>query len=839
MGIIHYRSLAIVLLTASLCTSALAQNQPKQATRSDELRALAAELREKARSRRSQAEAFARRAGIPIRRQLPSGGVLELQRIEPGRGPVYYITNNTDAAATISTDSLWPGGVSGLNLDGAGMTIGEWDGGAIYADHPDLTGRVNQVDGATIISNHATHVAGTLMGSGTYLVPSARGMAYAAGLDAFDWNDDAAEMAAAAADGMLVSNHSYGIAAGWMYIGDAAPDTWWWIGGSDPGDVEDANFGYYDSEAATWDEIAVNAPYYLIVKASGNDGTDIGPAPDEEYTVIDQDGDPLFTSTLPRNPDCTPLGYDCLPTHSVAKNILTVSAVDDIPGGYSPITGPDSVLLADFSSRGPTDDGRIKPDLVGNGVLLLSTWSESPFYAAAAGTSMAAPNVSGSLLLLQQHYENLNGADQYLRAASLKALAIHTADEAGQHPGPDFWFGWGLMNTEKAADLITNEGSGHQIIESSLTDNGVASFTFTVNDANADLVATLVWADPPATPVAPALDSPDLMLINDLDLRITRNAATYLPWRLDPANPADAATRADNFRDNVEQVLVSGAGAGDYTITVSHKGVLLDNEAQPYSLIISERRPPPANAQLVLEENFDGGLPAGWSVVNEGGVSWEIKTPVADVDDLRYRNFTGGSGQFAMVDNNFVNESYTGLESPVLDLTGYSAVVLRFKSYFLYDTFESINVEVSTDGGTSWLNAWTFQGFNPEPTLYVLDLTNPLAGEANARFRFWWSSGGFLSGDLWQVDDVSLETYGGEVPTQSEMCSGGDLDIQNHRFTGSVICVVSGSIALHNNVVIADQSQVQITSPSVILGPGFGVEKGGELSISVPDPFTP
>ena len=71
------------------------------------------------------------------------------------------------------------------------------------------------------------------------------------------------------------------------------------------------------------------------------------------------------------------------------------------------------------------------------------------------------------------------------------------------------------------------------------------------------------------------------------------------------------------------------------------------------------------------------------------------------------------------------------------------------------------------------------------------------------------------------------------------MCSGADVDMQNHTFTGTVVCTVSGSIALHNNVMIADQSEVQITSPSVILGPGFGVEKGGELSVSVPDPFTP
>ena len=501
--------------------------------------------------------------------------MLELQRFVPGHGPVYYITNNADAAATVSTDVLWPGSLAGLNLDGAGMVVGEWDGGAIYSDHPDLTGRVTQIDGATSISNHATHVAGTLIGAGAYLLPEAKGMAYAAGLDAYDWNFDAAEMATAAANGMLLSNHSYGIAAGWIYIGDPEPETWWWIGGSDPADLEDPYFGYYDIEAQSWDQIARNAPYYLIVKAAGNDGSDIGPGPGEEYTVIDQEGDPLFVSDLPRNQDCTPTGYDCLPTHSVAKNILTVGAVDDIPGGYSPITGADAVLLADFSSRGPTDDGRIKPDLVGNGVLLLSTWSELPFYAAAAGTSMAAPNVTGSLLLLQQHYENIHGLEQYLLAATLKALVIHTADEAGAFPGPDYWFGWGLLNTQKAADLITDDGSGPVIIEGSLGNGAIVSHEYVVSEADREVVATLVWADPAGTPVALSLDPPDLMLVNDLDLRIERNGTTYEPWVLDPETPASAAGRGDNFRDNVEQVTVTGGGAGNYTIMVSHKGGLL------------------------------------------------------------------------------------------------------------------------------------------------------------------------------------------------------------------------------------------------------------------------
>ena len=752
-------NLGVLLTALGLAGQVSAQNPVAAATRQAQLRSLAASLQQRDANDRRMANAYAQRAGIPPRRELPNGRVLELQRIVPGIGPLFYITNNIIAADTVSTDEVWPGGSAGLSLDGSGMTMAEWDGGAVYAEHFDLIGRVTQVDGATEVSAHSTHVAGTLIGAPLVPVFSAesRGMAPAALLEAYDWNSDTAEMATAAAAGQLVSNHSYGVAAGWIYTGEAnPPDTWWWIGGAAPSDLEDLNFGYYDAESQLWDQIAIDAPYYLIVKAAGNDRSDFGPAPGEEYWIIDQEGAFLETSTVGRPPDCAPAGYDCMPTHSVAKNVLTVGAVDDLPGGYLPIGGPGQVVMSEFSGWGPTDDGRIKPDLVGNGMFLYSAWPDEPYYALAAGTSMATPNVSGSLLLLQQHYENLHGPGSYLRAATLKALAIHTADEAGDAPGPDYAFGWGLLNTRTAAAVISADGDDHQIIEGSLANGAVDTHAIDVTAPDAVVTATLVWADPPGTPVAPALDAPDLMLVNDLDLRIARGGNTWLPWVLAPANPAAPATTGDNVRDNVEQVRIAAADTCSYTVEVRHKGTLLDTAAQDYSLIVSVE-PPPVPGILLIDEDFSAGLvPADWSVHTVEGVDWTVNAPVPG--DPRLDNNTGGSGHFAMVNNNFSNQTETSLRTPLLDLSGAAAAVLRFSSGYGYDESESIHLDASVDGGTNWFTIWSFQGFNPVPTRYVVDLA-ALAGEPDAMLGFRFDSEGGPAGDYWQVDDIELEAF--------------------------------------------------------------------------------
>lgn len=762
-----YLQISAFTLTLFLGGSVLAQSDIAKSTRQAKLISLAQKLEERDTHDRERARIFAKDAGIPMRRNLPGGGVLELQRIDPGIGPVFYITNNLDAADTVSTDDVRPGGSAGLNLEGAGMTVAEWDGGAVYPEHTDFIGRLTQMDGATEVSGHSTHVAGTLIGAGDGLEPRSRGMANAAQLQAWDWNSDTAEMAAEAAGGLLISNHSYGIAAGWLYIGGVPPDGWWWIGGAADTDLEDPNFGYYDTQSQLWDQIAFDAPYYLIVKAAGNDRTDTGPSPGEDYWVVDEDGNKLFISNLPRPYDCAPAGYDCMPTNAVAKNVLTVGAVDDLYGGYSPLAGPSQVQMAPFSSWGPSDDGRIKPDIVGNGVFLISAWPDSPYYAAAAGTSMAAPNVTGSLLLLQEHYQDIHGLGNFMRSATLKALAIHTADESGAADGPDYEFGWGLLNTRYAAKVITEDGGGnHQIIEGSVANGATVSVPVNVANADSQITATLVWMDPPGTPVAPSLDPPDLMLVNDLDLRITDGGTSWMPWVLDPAVPAAAATKGDNFRDNVEQVEVVGVGPGVFMVEVSHKGALQGGLNQDYALIISVAPAPPTGSGLLLSEDFSDGFPSGWSLDSNTipYTNWGVVTPTGD--GSRFDNLTGGSGQFAMIDFSYYTQGAASLRTPLLDLSANTAAVLSFNSQFNYDTWETLNVDTSIDGGSSWSNQWYYQGFNPFPTHNVIDLSGAIAGQSNVMLRFRFDSWLDYSGDYWQIDDVQLEGYGGS--------SGGD-----------------------------------------------------------------
>lgn len=451
----------------------------------------------------------------------------EFKRLVPGRTPEYYFAYNLQGAQTISTDKVWPNGLLGLNLAGQQMTVGEWDGGAVRVSHETFGGRATQIDGATNLSDHATHVAGTLIGEASAINPNVRGMAYMASLAAYDWNSDEAEMAQAAAGGMLVSNHSYGLVSGWAFgdFGGFGSNAWYWFG--DAADTIDAGYGRYSDQSSRWDSIANLAPTYLIVKAAGNDRGYGPPANVDTHRVWN--GSAWAISTTRRQKAGGSTGYDCISHAGVAKNVLTVGAVQGITGGW---LQPSQVVGSSFHGWGPTDDGRVKPDIVAKGVGVMSASSTSnTAYVSKSGTSMASPTVSGSLILLQQHYRSLN-QNVPMTSAMLKALVIHTADEAGITPGPDYTYGWGLMNTAKAAQLIGNPVN-NQIIKDVIVQGGVKTYTVH-SDGTQPLMTTIAWNDPARNATPYVLNGSTKTLVNDLDLRIVRqdDSTTTLPWTL-------------------------------------------------------------------------------------------------------------------------------------------------------------------------------------------------------------------------------------------------------------------------------------------------------------------
>ena len=338
---------------------------------------------------------------------------------------------------------MYSGGALKLSLSGSADNIkgkiAIWDEGLVRPTHVELVGRVIQVDNSPILSDHSTHVSGTMIAAGVN--PVAKGMSYGEQLlQCYDFNNDVAEMGAAAPQGLLLSNHSYATVAGWN-PDNTNPNQWDWYG--DPGDTVDISFGLYEQEGQQWDSIAYANPYYLICKAGGNNRGDTGPPAGTDYWRYNAQGNLYNAGARPAFGTASSIssnaGFMTIATYGNAKNILTLGAVQPIPGGYSK---PSDVVLASFSSLGPTGDGRIKPELVADGVNVLSSISTADnAYDIYSGTSMATPATTGSSMLLQQYYSQLHNV--FMRSATLKGLLMHTADEAGPYPGPDYMYGWG------------------------------------------------------------------------------------------------------------------------------------------------------------------------------------------------------------------------------------------------------------------------------------------------------------------------------------------------------------------------------------------------------------
>lgn len=558
----------------------------------DRRSALTQEMRLQRDADRTNALAWAETHGIPLREER-DGHVRELMAVWNGQ-PIYYTTANANAA--ISTGASLIRQTTPYSVDGSGVTVGVWDSGSIRATHQEFGGRVSVQDGAAVQA-HSTHVGGTIAAAG--VVSSAKGMAPAVSVDSYNWTDDTAEFTAAAASGpgqpeaVYVSNHSYSY------------------------DIPDSNsyylYGCYTSWIRDMDIATHGAQYCLPFAAAGNDRA---------------------TATYAN-------GYDTVNLFGVAKNTITVGAVyDAVSGGVRSLSEAD---MLSFSSWGPTDDGRIKPDIVANGFSLYSTTSSSDTsYGTLSGTSMASPNACGSAALLVDYYNNRTSGGAML-ASTLKGLIIHTADDLGT-PGPDYSYGWGLMNTLEAAAVLRDftGGNTNRIVESQLSSTGIMSRSFNrTSSGGSPLRITLCWTDQPGLSDGTADNDRSPDLVNDLNLVVTGPHGTaYYPYKLDFSSPeAAATTNSANSVDNVEQIYIEQPAAGDYTVTVScnqlftyettRRGprvteTLTPGGTQNYSLIVSG-----------IASDTDGdSLPDEWEQLYFGNSTGAEPTDDFDLDGL-------------------------------------------------------------------------------------------------------------------------------------------------------------------------------------------------------------
>ncbi|MEM6700071.1 MAG: S8 family serine peptidase, partial [Bacteroidota bacterium] len=379
------------------------------------------------------------------------------------------------------------------------------DGGTIN-EHLDLNDRIfnaNQIDA----SGHGTAVTGIIAGEGV-LNPLAEGFAPQANIVADYYGNIASKANDYINDfGMSIANHSYGTFDDEIPFCDFSGD--------------------YDIYSQNIDQTTEDHPQLLHFVAAGNSGDDAG---------------------------CTPYPFSYNTVFNgiqSAKNVVTVGAIST------------NSMITDFSSRGPTTDGRIKPEVVDVGVGVATTSTQQNYTGGINGTSFSTPSTTGTAALLTQHYKNIHN-DSLPEAALLKAILCNSADDLG-NIGPDYLYGFGRVNAYKAAKIISNE----QHLSDTISNGQTYAYNINVPSGTERLKVIICWSDLAASPLV------SQSLINNLDMEIVApDANLHYPWLLDTvatqvANPAFRGNASDRDSiNNIEQITIENPMAGNYEIRV-------------------------------------------------------------------------------------------------------------------------------------------------------------------------------------------------------------------------------------------------------------------------------
>ncbi len=538
-----------------------------------------------------------------------------------------------------------------LGYNGSNVLVGiadtGLDNGTTNNMHPDLAGRVASfiyyppLTNAADEHSHGTHVAGIVAGNAATGEVDASGALYGLGVASgaslvieriFD--GDGNEVDPPPSDEKLTQDATRAGAK---------------IGSNSWGnDVQ----GEYDLDASTFDELVRDA--------------DTGTPGDQPYILEFSAGN--------AGPDS-----QTLDSPATGKNVIATGASEN--GGQLDFglydDGPDT--MADFSSRGPCEDGRIKPDVVAPGTFVASLLSASAsdalawlpidnFYIYMGGTSQAGPHASGAAAVFVQYYKSLH-TNAVPSPALVKAALINSAEEmdennGGPGPVPNNDEGWGRLNI---ANIIGSTRGTEYVDQTTPLTNG-ATFdhhTF-VQASDMPLKITLAYTDVPGFPGAlPAL-------VNDLDLEVTAPDGTlYRGNQYEGSESLPNATTTDNI-NNVEGVTISQPIPGDYLVRVRARNVVqdarLDTQAidQDFALVVSADLLPQGKG-MVLFDRASYTAPGTFKLevldtarVASHSIGTQIKSTTAPTNQFHVLFTTGSYGAFTNVVTMVLTNPATG-----------------------------------------------------------------------------------------------------------------------------------------------------------------------------------
>ncbi|KFF17858.1 S8 family peptidase [Chryseobacterium sp. JM1] len=554
----------------------------------------------------------------------------------PDGKPFFLQTHDMDQIKNSNSDFLQNGTVSGLtgSFNGENIKFTIFDGGDIansgrvFAEHVffnNLPNRISNKEASTMnYGGHATSVAGFIgakpytqtvtFTNGTTKTINFQGIAKNSTIDSYAFatttlpgNTSSSTVFQKILTAQpKISNHSYGVNAGWNFQKVNGADAWVWKGSfTSPATSYDLQGTYFDNDQ-NYDQIVYTNPSYVIVKSAGNyyeyGPTYPGTSGFLKYYTDNNNNPVQFAATDTQPATNCGSGYDCIGPGSLAKNIIVVGATDIITANGGRYTVAADVVHSDYSSAGPRDDGAVKPDITAVGTNVGSALSAenttgSQAFTVGSGTSYSGPVVAGVIGLWTQISKQLFGGAE-LNAASAKTLVVHSALEAG-NIGPDPHFGWGFIDAKKGAELLIGKSNNTILFNNETLASGTPNKKRVIASGSEPLKVTVSWVDPAYTVPAnltyeAAYNNRASRLINDLDVRIidTTTGAVYEPWKLNALSPMTPATKGDNTVDNVEQVIIpTPAGGREYRIEITNKGSLINgtgaNAPQNYSILVS------------------------------------------------------------------------------------------------------------------------------------------------------------------------------------------------------------------------------------------------------------